>query len=47
MSLIKSRNIINQQNSDLYRMIVVDNLKGQTVGVKVSENIKYDTVVNG
>jgi hypothetical protein len=27
------------------RMIVVDNLKGQTVGVKVSENIKYDTVV--
>ena len=27
------------------RMIVVDNLKGQTVGEKVSENIKYDTVV--
>ena len=27
------------------RMLVVDNLKGQTVGEKVSENIKYDTVV--
>ncbi len=27
------------------RMIVVDNLKGQTVEDKVSENIKYDTVV--
>ena len=27
------------------RMLVVDNLKGQTVDEKVSENIKYDTVV--
>lgn len=27
------------------RMIVVDKLKGQTVGEKVAENIKYDTVV--
>jgi len=27
------------------RMLVVDNLKGQTVGEKVSENIKYNTVV--
>ena len=27
------------------RMLVVDNLKGQTVGEKVAENIKYDTVV--
>jgi hypothetical protein len=27
------------------RMLVVENLKGQTVGEKVSENIKYDTVV--
>ena len=27
------------------RMLVVDNLKGHTVGEKVSENIKYDTVV--
>ena len=27
------------------RMLVVDNLKGKTVGEKVSENIKYDTVV--
>jgi hypothetical protein len=27
------------------KMIVVDNLKGQTVVDKVSENIKYDTVV--
>jgi len=26
-------------------MLVVDNLKGQTVGEKVSGNIKYDTVV--
>jgi hypothetical protein len=27
------------------RMLVVENLKGKTVGAKVSENIKYDTVV--
>jgi hypothetical protein len=27
------------------RMLVVENLKGQTVGEKVSENIKYDSVV--
>ena len=27
------------------RMLVVENLKGQTVGEKVSKNIKYDTVV--
>ena len=27
------------------RMLVVDNLKGQTVGEKVSKNIKYDAVV--
>jgi hypothetical protein len=27
------------------RMLVVDNLKGKTGGAKVSENIKYDTVV--
>ena len=27
------------------RMLVVDNLKGQTVGEKVAENIKYDVVV--
>jgi hypothetical protein len=27
------------------RMLVVDNLKGKTVGEKVLENIKYDTVV--
>ena len=27
------------------RMLVVDNLKGKTVGEKVSGNIKYDTVV--
>jgi len=27
------------------RMLVVDNLKGQTVGEQVSENIKYNTVV--
>ena len=27
------------------KMIVVDDLKGQTVRAKVSENIKYDTVV--
>ena len=27
------------------KMLVVDNLKGQTVGEKVSENIKYDSVV--
>jgi transposase-like protein len=27
------------------KMLVVDNLKGKTVGEKVSENIKYDTVV--
>jgi hypothetical protein len=26
-------------------MVVVDNLKGQTVGEKVLENIKYDSVV--
>jgi protein tyrosine/serine phosphatase len=26
-------------------MVVVDNLKGHTVGEKVSENIKYDSVV--
>jgi hypothetical protein len=26
-------------------MLVVDNLKGKTVGEKVSENIQYDTVV--
>jgi hypothetical protein len=27
------------------RMLVVDNLKGKTVGEKVSENIKYDAVI--
>ena len=27
------------------RMVVVDNMKGQAVGEKVLENIKYDTVV--
>lgn len=27
------------------KMIVIDDLKGQTIGDKVSENIKYDTVV--
>jgi len=27
------------------KMLVVDNLKGKTVGEKVSENIQYDTVV--
>jgi hypothetical protein len=42
------RNIKKQNKPTKFRfvrMVVVDNLKGQTVGEKVSENIIYDTVV--
>jgi len=40
----KTKKSTNRPNSDMLECLL-DNLKGQTVGEKVSENIKYDSVV--